>query len=164
MPVDDLAEPGSVPPYEDPERLLRDRGRGGSEAPRARVSRYPGAVPVFYLPRAGRVSRPGTRVPFTWDLGRDAGGMETEVTWREEAACRSPDVDPEWFFASPKDPALTKAKWVCKRCPVRDECLADARGTRYGVWGGLDSQERLSPGDPATPESRAWPFRQEDAI
>jgi WhiB family redox-sensing transcriptional regulator len=37
-----------------------------------------------------------------------------------------------------------RAKAVCAGCPVRIQCLdyAVASGERYGVWGGLTSDER----------------------
>jgi WhiB family redox-sensing transcriptional regulator len=69
------------------------------------------------------------------------------ATWRERAACR--DVDPELFFpaAAPGTPAHDRqaapAKKVCRRCPVRDACLAEAlRLIPYGVAGGLTELER----------------------
>jgi WhiB family redox-sensing transcriptional regulator len=38
-----------------------------------------------------------------------------------------------------------RAKTVCELCPVRADCLDHAIrvGERYGVWGGLTSDERL---------------------
>lgn len=45
--------------------------------------------------------------------------------------------DPElWFAESPSDVELAKA--LCGRCPVREQCLADALARRepWGVWGG----------------------------
>ncbi|MGH3142397.1 MAG: WhiB family transcriptional regulator [Actinomycetes bacterium] len=45
--------------------------------------------------------------------------------------------DPElWFAESPAD--LEVAKELCRRCPLRAECLAGAieRGEPWGVWGG----------------------------
>ena len=49
-------------------------------------------------------------------------------------ACRT---NPDLFFAeSPDD--VTRAKALCRDCPVRAACLADAldRGEPWGVWGG----------------------------
>jgi len=58
--------------------------------------------------------------------------------WQDFASCRG--VDPEAFF----DKSPIYAKSVCKDCPVKSECLADALRTneRYGVWGGLTWNER----------------------
>jgi WhiB family redox-sensing transcriptional regulator len=38
------------------------------------------------------------------------------------------------------------AKDVCSRCPVRAECLAFAlaNGEEFGVWGGMDPDERFA--------------------
>jgi len=39
-----------------------------------------------------------------------------------------------------------RAKAVCGRCPAADACLdaAIASGERYGVWGGLTFDERIT--------------------
>jgi WhiB family transcriptional regulator, redox-sensing transcriptional regulator len=68
--------------------------------------------------------------------------------WRHRAACR--DVDPELFFpaADPGKPLgakqLALPKAVCRRCPVKADCLAWAlvTGQDAGVWGGLCAEER----------------------
>lgn len=73
--------------------------------------------------------------------------------WRQHAACR--DYEPEAFFpvAQPgKGVAGARmvaaeveyAKAVCARCPVRVECLTGAleRDERYGIWGGMTTEER----------------------
>lgn len=74
---------------------------------------------------------------------------EPENDWRTEAACKG--VDPELFFASEDLPNKqdriereSAAKAICGRCEVRPDCLsyAIAAGERYGVWGGLNPQER----------------------
>ena len=74
---------------------------------------------------------------------------EPENDWRTQAACRG--IDPEFFFSSEDLPNKqerlereTAAKAVCARCTVRSECLsyALAAGERYGIWGGLNPQER----------------------
>ncbi|TXS52699.1 WhiB family transcriptional regulator [Streptomyces sp. t39] len=66
--------------------------------------------------------------------------------WRIEAACR--DVDPELFFpVGGSGPALLQikaAKEICRGCPVRERCLdwAVREHQDFGVWGGLDENER----------------------
>jgi WhiB family redox-sensing transcriptional regulator len=63
-------------------------------------------------------------------------------------ACR--DVDPEVFFApeglrgAARTEHLREAKAVCAGCPVRLTCLDVALTNReqYGVFGGLDEDER----------------------
>lgn len=63
--------------------------------------------------------------------------------WIARAVCR--DEDPELFFPLPADKeTLRRAKAVCRGCPVRAECLADAMssGQDFGVFGGLNEVER----------------------
>lgn len=66
--------------------------------------------------------------------------------WRESAECRT--VDPDLFFPiGSTGPALVQiedAKSVCRRCPVRQECLDWAldTGQSIGVWGGKSEAER----------------------
>ena len=68
------------------------------------------------------------------------------VSWRELAACRT--ADPELFFPIGKTgPAIEeteRAKAVCASCPVRERCLTFALDTHqnFGIWGGLDDEER----------------------
>jgi WhiB family redox-sensing transcriptional regulator len=40
--------------------------------------------------------------------------------------------------------AQQKAKAICRPCPVRTECLADAldNNNEFGVWGGMTERER----------------------
>lgn len=79
--------------------------------------------------------------------------VEPENDWRPEAACRG--LDPELFFSSDeivnRQERLEReaeAKAVCTRCTVRKECLSYAldAGERYGIWGGLNPQERRALG------------------
>lgn len=69
--------------------------------------------------------------------------------WQELAACRGVDATP--FFAPSyfekrveKEAREAIAKAVCRRCVVRDDCLAFALEVReaHGVWGGLNEMER----------------------
>ncbi|MCW2718246.1 MAG: uncharacterized protein JWR81_2068 [Pseudonocardia sp.] len=77
---------------------------------------------------------------------RRASPAAVATGWMARAACR--DVDPEIFFPVgsgrlAQDEALV-AKAVCHGCAVRSECLdwAMRRGHEFGVWGGLDADER----------------------
>lgn len=79
--------------------------------------------------------------------------VEPENDWRPEAACRG--LDPELFFSSDeivnRQERLEReaeAKAVCTRCTVRTDCLTYAldAGERYGIWGGLNAQERRALG------------------
>jgi WhiB family redox-sensing transcriptional regulator len=60
--------------------------------------------------------------------------------WASRAAC-SADT-PDALFVS--GAAQHRAKTVCRGCPVRTECLADALDNRveFGVWGGMTERER----------------------
>ena len=68
------------------------------------------------------------------------------VSWRELAACRT--ADPELFFpigkTGPAIEEIQRAKAVCASCPVRERCLTFALDTHqnFGIWGGLDDEER----------------------
>ena len=64
-------------------------------------------------------------------------------SWQEEALCAQ--VDPELFFADKGDWSKTvRAKIVCRKCPVREACLAYAleHNMNHGVWGGTTSEQR----------------------
>ncbi|HEU4425242.1 MAG TPA: WhiB family transcriptional regulator [Pilimelia sp.] len=56
------------------------------------------------------------------------------------AACRS--GDPDALFVQGAEQNM--AKRICRGCPVRVECLADALDNRieFGVWGGMTERER----------------------
>jgi WhiB family redox-sensing transcriptional regulator len=71
--------------------------------------------------------------------------------WRVLAACL--EEDPELFY--PETPAqVRKAKAVCRRCIVREECLVVAliAKDQHGIWGGLTPQERRALGQRRCPE------------
>jgi len=90
--------------------------------------------------RAGAATCPGQR--------QDPRAVLTSTARqdRQQHACEPPDVappipclegDPDlWFAESPQ--ALETAKLSCRRCPVRQACLAQAlaRAEPWGVWGG----------------------------
>jgi WhiB family transcriptional regulator, redox-sensing transcriptional regulator len=58
--------------------------------------------------------------------------------WRQDALCSQ---DPELFQV---EAAQNQAKLICRGCPVRTECLAEAldSGNEFGVWGGMTERER----------------------
>jgi WhiB family redox-sensing transcriptional regulator len=61
------------------------------------------------------------------------------------AACRN--ADPELFNPAPTDQrAITAARALCARCPIRIDCLAVALATPHaqGIWGGLTQTERAA--------------------
>lgn len=51
------------------------------------------------------------------------------------------DIDPDTFF---EDSSEELAQKICKRCPIRWECLnfAIEFDERHGVWGGMTAQDR----------------------
>ncbi|ASU81889.1 WhiB family transcriptional regulator [Nocardiopsis gilva YIM 90087] len=60
--------------------------------------------------------------------------------WSTRAICR--ETDPDALFV--QGAAQNRAKLICRGCPVRAECLADALDNRieFGVWGGMTERER----------------------
>jgi WhiB family transcriptional regulator, redox-sensing transcriptional regulator len=65
--------------------------------------------------------------------------MAARATWLPLSAgsALACGTNPDLFFAeSPLD--VARAKALCRDCPVRAACLADAldRGEPWGVWGG----------------------------
>lgn len=66
--------------------------------------------------------------------------------WQDSAACR--EADTELFFPIGSTgiavAEIQEAKAICARCPVQRACLEYALGTgqQYGIWGGLDEEER----------------------
>ena len=70
------------------------------------------------------------------------------MSWLAGAACRGMDAP---LFFGPDDETRpereireAKAKAVCQLCLVRGQCLDFAIGNSvgYGVWGGLNQEER----------------------
>lgn len=61
--------------------------------------------------------------------------------WMSEAACQG--VDSDLFFPERGD-AVSGAKAVCRRCPVREDCLEHAlvNHEHHGIWGGTSERER----------------------
>ena len=68
------------------------------------------------------------------------------MEWRTRAACL--DDDPELFFpigsTGPALDQVERAKQVCRRCDVVEDCLEWALATNQdaGVWGGMSEDER----------------------
>lgn len=63
--------------------------------------------------------------------------------WVEHAACLG--ADRTVFFAPPSDvDAADRARAVCGRCPVTEECLDYALTNQMteGIWAGLDPEQR----------------------
>ncbi|WP_371634449.1 WhiB family transcriptional regulator [Streptomyces sp. NBC_01259] len=83
----------------------------------------------------------GTRRHTTW-----AASAPATPDWQQHGVCR--DEDPDLFFPEGNDSearqAIEKAKEVCARCPVAEECLSWAlsTGQKLGVWGGATESQR----------------------
>lgn len=63
--------------------------------------------------------------------------------WRSIAACRGRvDLD----FVDPTPTEAEQCRTVCATCPVYKHCLTEAldTGEPWGIWGGLDANERAS--------------------
>lgn len=77
---------------------------------------------------------------------RDTRSTSRGTDWRHFSACQ--DTDPELHFPiGNTGPALIQAeqaKAVCRRCPVKTDCLNFAldSGQDAGVWGGKTEEER----------------------
>src|SRR6266545_3513580 len=87
--------------------------------------------------------------------------------WQFYAACRGEDSSlffaPNYFEKrDQKEGREAKAKALCARCSVREECLEYALQVResHGIWGGLNELERrqLLPARPLS-QSRPWASR-----
>jgi WhiB family redox-sensing transcriptional regulator len=68
--------------------------------------------------------------------------------WQDDAACRDESLGlffgPDGERQPEREIRERKAKSVCADCPVRAQCLnyALSRPEKYGVWGGLNEEER----------------------
>lgn len=67
--------------------------------------------------------------------------------WGDLSACQDHE-DPDLWFAEELDTVAQaradEAKRLCRGCTVQSDCLDAAlvRGERYGIWGGLTTDER----------------------
>ena len=71
-------------------------------------------------------------------------------SWSEQAACKGYG---HLFFTSDNERPQArlrrenKAKLLCSKCPVSEQCKSYAReSTEYGVWGGENEEERYLAG------------------
>lgn len=63
--------------------------------------------------------------------------------WDGQAACAT--ADPEaWFPKKGENPKYAKS--ICRRCPIKTECLEGARkrNEKYGIWGGESEKTRAA--------------------
>lgn len=63
--------------------------------------------------------------------------------WIDDALCAQ--TDPEIFFPA-KGMATQAAIRICRACPARPQCLAEAldTATSRGLWGGMTSKQRAA--------------------
>lgn len=77
---------------------------------------------------------------------KGTGSATAEHDWRSEAVCAT--AEPELFFPDESGHRARRqaeaAKRLCGMCAVRARCLKESLDNRepYGVWGGLDEDER----------------------
>jgi WhiB family redox-sensing transcriptional regulator len=69
---------------------------------------------------------------------------DLNLEWYDKAECAN--EDPELFFPHQEELKANaeKAKAVCRRCQVMEECLQWALDTNQniGIWGGMSASER----------------------
>jgi WhiB family redox-sensing transcriptional regulator len=69
---------------------------------------------------------------------------DTDDKFMKHAACQG--LDSKIFFAERgANTFVKKAKSICAKCTVREDCLRYAMNNRidFGVWGGLSANERI---------------------
>lgn len=74
-------------------------------------------------------------------------------TWRRDAACAVPDIDPDIFFPDPefhpkdeRQAMAAEARTICASCPVKSDCLEWALNnlplTVQGIYAGTSYGQR----------------------
>ncbi|SEP53940.1 Transcription factor WhiB [Amycolatopsis saalfeldensis] len=84
------------------------------------------------------------------DVSRIPPPLTTLWDWQLDAACR--DIDSTMFFhpeyerGAEKTSRDSRAKAICRRCPVIEACRGHALAVHepYGIWGGLTAAERTA--------------------
>jgi WhiB family redox-sensing transcriptional regulator len=69
--------------------------------------------------------------------------ITTRPSWHRDAACKEAPLSVSWFAGSGN--SADRAKAICGRCLVREDCLAWSllQGTELdGIFGGMDRRER----------------------
>ena len=82
------------------------------------------------------------------EMGRLPAPLTEIWEWQAHGACREMDSSNFFHHERERGPSRAareqKAKQVCRRCPVLEECLRHALTVEepYGVWGGQTEAER----------------------
>ncbi len=82
-----------------------------------------------------------------WNVARSLlGDDQVADPWKTDAACQSPDVNPDWFFPDSSRPtvmAIRMARRVCAGCPVKVPCLDVGLRMRHdGIYAGTTLAQR----------------------
>jgi WhiB family redox-sensing transcriptional regulator len=83
------------------------------------------------------------------NVARLPGPIADIWDWQRLGLCRGRDsaqfFHPDGERGASRSRREATAKQLCRRCPVRAECAAQALTSRepYGVWGGFTETERL---------------------
>lgn len=68
--------------------------------------------------------------------------------WLHQALCARESVNPDGFHPGRRTPRrdVSAALALCRRCPVRDQCLNYAIGYQdpWGIWGGTTEDDRAN--------------------
>jgi len=77
-----------------------------------------------------------------YDIHRDLNDLIEIPVWYKDAACKGHPNQDDFFPDRGSSTVIAKA--ICKKCPVREECLEYAveRKERFGIWGGKSERER----------------------
>lgn len=82
------------------------------------------------------------------EIRRLPAPREGDWDWQQNAACRGLDTAIFYHPENERGPSRMRremrAKAICAKCPVTENCLRWALAARepYGVWGGLSVDER----------------------
>jgi|1186.fasta_scaffold904242_1 WhiB family redox-sensing transcriptional regulator len=83
------------------------------------------------------------------NVARLPGPIADIWDWQRLGLCRGRDsaqfFHPDGERGASRNRREATAKQLCRRCPVRAQCAAQALASRepYGVWGGFTETERL---------------------
>ncbi len=88
---------------------------------------------------SGTAPKGGSTTSILWSV-HQGSEAEARIEWVSKALCRA--TDPDALFV--RGAAQRKAAAICRHCPVRLECGADALDNRveFGVWGGMTERQR----------------------